>query len=205
MYLRYTGRPEGRLAIVGWLVGFSLWLIEQTEGQKQRTMFPLARANYSEPPDLKNRTSKPNYCDTFAESLKYRRLENAPWRGPRFARRCRMESTSACWAQPFGLTLCPATALDAAIPASALGVAVIFQTNSTGEKIFLVLESRATPLAQHCHKRLQTATLPPVATLTVAFKITPVAGDARAALDAVCRQQMILSGELRRALRPALR
>jgi hypothetical protein len=53
MYLRYTGRPEGRLAIVGWLVGFSLWLIEQTEGQKQRTMFPLARANYSEPPELK--------------------------------------------------------------------------------------------------------------------------------------------------------
>jgi hypothetical protein len=31
MYLRYTGRPEGRLAIVGWLVDFSLWFIEQTE------------------------------------------------------------------------------------------------------------------------------------------------------------------------------
>jgi len=116
-----------------------------------------------------------------------------------------MESKSASWAQPFGLTLCPATALDAAIPATVLGVAVIFQTSAAGEKSFLVLESRATPLRQHCHKRLQTATLPPAAELTIAFKIEPVADNSREALDAVCRQQIILAGELRRALRPALR
>ena len=85
-----------------------------------------------------------------------------------------MESKSASWAQQFGLTLCPATALDTAIPATVLGVAVIFHTGPAGEKVFLVLESRATPLRQHCHKRLQTATLPPVAELTVAFKIEPV-------------------------------
>jgi len=116
-----------------------------------------------------------------------------------------MESKSATWAQQFGLTLCSATALDAAIPAQGLGVAVIFQKNSAGEKIFLVLESRSTPLRQLCHKRLQTATLPPVAELTVAFKIEPVADDSREALDTACRQQIILTGELRRALRPALR
>jgi hypothetical protein len=116
-----------------------------------------------------------------------------------------MESKSDSWAQQFGLTLCPAAALDAAIPASVLGVAVIFQTSAAGEKIFLVLESRATPLRQHCHKRLLTATLPPVAALTVAFKVEPVADDSREALDAACRQQIILTGELRRDLRPALR
>jgi hypothetical protein len=140
-----------------------------------------------------------------AQIFYFRGLEDAPWRSARFARRCRMESKSASWAQQFGLTLCPATALDAAIPATVLGVAVIFHTSSADEKIFLVLESRATPLRQHCHKRLQTATLPPVAELTVAFKIEPVADDSREALDAACRQQIILTGELRRALRPALR
>ncbi|MEI6052573.1 MAG: hypothetical protein WCQ44_07730 [Opitutaceae bacterium] len=116
-----------------------------------------------------------------------------------------MESKSASWPQQYGLTLCPATAIDPTIPATALGVAVIFALHPAGEKTYLVIESRATPLRQQCLKRLKTATLPPVAELTIAFKIEPVADDSPAALDAACRQQVILAGELRRALRPALR
>ena len=84
MYLRYTGRPEGRLAIVGWLVGFSLCLVEQTEGRKQRTMFPLARANYSETPGLKNDRRSQILASKSAQLFNRRRLENAPWRRPWF-------------------------------------------------------------------------------------------------------------------------
>ncbi|MCX6953718.1 MAG: hypothetical protein NTV51_16325 [Verrucomicrobia bacterium] len=116
-----------------------------------------------------------------------------------------METNTAPWQERFGLTICPATAVAPTIPAAALGVAVIYAAPETGEQILLIIESRAKPLLGECERRLQTAKLPPLASLSVAFKAETLPDASAEAVHAACRAQVILAGELRRELRPAMR
>lgn len=118
-----------------------------------------------------------------------------------------MENQITTWPEKFGLTLCPATKINSEIPATELGVAVIYApaTSASAEKTFLVIESRARSLLAECERRLQTAKLPPLATLRVAFQADPLPDTSAEAVHASCRRQISLAGELRRALRPALR
>ncbi len=116
-----------------------------------------------------------------------------------------METKSAPWQERFGLTTCTAQTFDPAIPPTALGVAVIYEQAGAGEKIFLVVESRAGSLRDQCVKRLQTAKLPPVASLAVSFQAQILADASPEAVQAACRQQVALASELRRELRPAMR
>jgi hypothetical protein len=116
-----------------------------------------------------------------------------------------MTSSSTSWQERFDLTTCRADAIDPAIPPAALGVAAIYAHTTEGEKIFLVVESRAGGLRAHCAKRLLTAKLPPLASLTVAFKAELLPDASPEAVQAACRQQVALAGELRRELRPAMR
>ena len=116
-----------------------------------------------------------------------------------------MENKPAPWPEHFGLTSCAASAIDPAIPAKAWGVAVIYAPAADRETVFLVLESRAGSLRELCAKRLGTAKLPAVGSLRVAFKAEALSDPSPAAVHAACRQQLILAGELRRTLRPAMR
>ena len=118
-----------------------------------------------------------------------------------------METNTATWQERFGLTNCPAPGINPTIPPAALGVAVIYMTAATAmdEKIFLVIESRASGLRSQCERRLQTAKLPPLASLTVAFKAELLPDASPEAVHAACRAQVVLAGELRRELRPAMR
>ncbi len=112
-----------------------------------------------------------------------------------------MENSNQPWPERFGLTRCPAAAIKPAIAAEALGVAVIY----SAETVFLVIESRARSLRAECARRLAAAKLPPAETLTVAFWSEVLPETNREAVDAACRRQVILAGELRRGLRPAMR
>lgn len=47
-----------------------------------------------------------------------------------------METKTATWQERFGLTTCPAESIDPTIPPYALGVAVVYATEATGEKSF---------------------------------------------------------------------
>ena len=118
-----------------------------------------------------------------------------------------METKTETWQERHGLMICPATATAAAIAATALGVAVIYTpaTAETSEKIFLVIESRATALRSECARRLETAKLPSLASLVVAFKAEVLPETSPETIHAACRQQFSLAGELRRELRPAMR
>jgi hypothetical protein len=116
-----------------------------------------------------------------------------------------METKSASWQEHFGLTVRPASAIDREIPPTALGVAVIYASAPPREQIFLVIESRAGALLTQCNKRLQTAKLPPLDTLTVAFKAETLSEATPEAIHAACREQVVFAGELRRELRPAMR
>lgn len=116
-----------------------------------------------------------------------------------------METKPTTWQERFGLTTCPAELIDPTIPPSVLGVAVVYTVGAIGEKLFLVVESRSGSLRTQCARRLQTAKLPPGAPLTVAFQGQVLADDSPEAVDVACRQQVILAGELRRELRPAMR
>jgi hypothetical protein len=116
-----------------------------------------------------------------------------------------MKSPTARWQERFSLTTCPAEKITATIPADALGVAVIYLPGAAGEEIFLVIESRARSLRAQCEKRLQTAKLPAIADLMVAFKGELLPDASAEAIQAACRQQVALAGELRRELRPAMR
>lgn len=89
--------------------------------------------------------------------------------------------------------------------ATAPGVAVIYSSSAAGEKIFLVLESRASALRGQCEKRLLSGKLPPTPDLTVAFRSGLQADQSPEAVNAACREQVIFAGELRRELRPAMR
>lgn len=109
------------------------------------------------------------------------------------------------WQDRFGLKTCAADKTVTAIPPDAPGIAVVYAQTKTGETIFLVLESRAGSLRDLCVKRLQTAKLPPGTPLTVSFKIIGPDEKSPAAVSAACREQVILAGELRRELRPAMR
>jgi hypothetical protein len=116
-----------------------------------------------------------------------------------------MDKNSPTWQDRFELTTCAANAVASVIPEKALGVAVIYQAGEAGEKVFLVIDSRAKSLRAECERRLATAKLPPLETLSVSFREEPVADDSREALNAACREQVILASILRRELRPALR
>lgn len=116
-----------------------------------------------------------------------------------------MDNKTARWQDRFNLTTCPAGAIDPAIPATALGVAVIYEKTKAGEKIFLVVESRTSGLRDQCLKRLHTPKLPPVESLTVSYKAEILPDASPEAVQTACRQQVILAGELRRELRPAMR
>jgi len=116
-----------------------------------------------------------------------------------------MQTTPAPWPEKFALTICPATDLENAIPAGALGVAVVFAPAPAGETVYLVVESRARDLVGQCRRRLLTAGLPPVSALTVAFQAEVLPDASAEAIHAACRRQVTLAGELRRALRPAMR
>ena len=112
---------------------------------------------------------------------------------------------SSPWQKRFGFTTCDATEVATAIPATALGVAVVYAKTDDAETIYLVLESRAGSLRDFCVKRLQTAKIPAASALTLSYKILPTADASPEAISAVCREQVILAGELRRELRPAMR
>ncbi len=140
-----------------------------------------------------------------------------------------MQTTPAPWTEKFALTTCPAADLATAIPAGALGVAVVFAPAPVGESspyrqrgpalrvavvfapapvgeaVYLVVESRARDLVGQCQRRLLTAGLPPVSALTVAFQAEVLPDASAEAIHAACRRQVTLAGELRRALRPAMR
>jgi len=115
-----------------------------------------------------------------------------------------MSSHTAPWQDRFELKTCTAEKLTA-IPAKALGVAVIYEKTEDGERTFLVLESRSRSLRDICAKRLATAKIPPGTPLTVAFKTLKLADTTAEAVSAACREQFILAGALRRELRPAMR
>lgn len=116
---------------------------------------------------------------------------------------CGMDTTS--WQDRFDLKTCTAAGITKAIPAKALGVAVIYTRAAGSEKTFLVLESRSGSLRDLCAKRLATAKIPAGTKLSVAFKTVVPADTAPAAVGAACREQFILAGALRRELRPAMR
>lgn len=116
-----------------------------------------------------------------------------------------MENNPTIWQTRFGLTTCPASAIDAAIPPNIQGVAVIYARTEAAEKILLVLESRTGGLRQQCTRRLQAGKLPAVEQLTVSFKGAPLPDASPEAVHAACREQVIFAGELRRELRPAMR
>ncbi len=118
-----------------------------------------------------------------------------------------MESNPTTWQERFALTTCPASALASTLDPTALGVAVIYApaTADAGETVFLVIESRARALRTECERRLSMAKLPPLASLALAFKADAPSDATPEAVHASCRQQVIFAGELRRALRPAMR
>jgi len=115
-----------------------------------------------------------------------------------------MASKITPWQEHHGLTICPATAIDPEIPAAAWRRRDL-HAHGPAEKTFLIIESRAQSLRALCQKRLETAQLPPLAELTVAFKAEVVPDPTLSRLDAECRRQITLASTLRRALRPALR
>ena len=112
-----------------------------------------------------------------------------------------MENQTPPWPERFGLTLCSAADVATAIAANAVGVAVVY----SAESVFLVIESRARSLRTECLRRLTTAKLPTATQLTVAFRCEVLPETSREQIDAACRRQVVLAGELRRALRPAMR
>lgn len=115
-----------------------------------------------------------------------------------------MEKSSP-WQARFEFKTCAADQIASAIPANAPGVAVVYAKAGDAETIYLVLESRAGSLRDFCAKRLQTAKIPAASTLTISFKSMPPADASAEAVSACCREQVILAGELRRELRPAMR
>jgi hypothetical protein len=116
-----------------------------------------------------------------------------------------MDPLPAAWPQQFGLTTCVADRLEQNLPPAAWGVAVISGPGESGETIYLVIESRAGSLLTHCQRRLQSGKLPPIATLSVAFKAEVLEAPSPEAVQVACRQQVLLASELRRELRPAMR
>ncbi|CAM2798947.1 hypothetical protein [Rariglobus hedericola] len=116
-----------------------------------------------------------------------------------------MDPKTSPWQKRFELTTCSASEIATAVPPTALGVAVIYAPSDSGETIYLVLESRAGNLRDFCLRRLQNAKIPAGTPLTVSFKTMALADNSPEAVSAVCREQVILAGELRRELRPAMR
>lgn len=116
-----------------------------------------------------------------------------------------MENNTASWQDSHELTTCTTKGLVKAIPAKALGVAVIYAKQEAGDTIYLVLESRSGSLRALCQKRLETAKIPEATALHIAFKLIPAADDSPAAVSAACREQVIVASTLRRELRPAMR
>jgi hypothetical protein len=113
--------------------------------------------------------------------------------------------TTPPWQTRFELKTCTTAKMTTAIPAKAIGVAVIYAETETGETIYLVLESRAGSLRDFCVKRLATAKIPADTALKVAFKTMPLADSTPESLSAACREQVLIAGALRRELRPAMR
>lgn len=114
--------------------------------------------------------------------------------------------TPSAWAARFELTTCAASEIAEVIPPALPGVAVIYScADDETETIYLVLESRAGSLRDLCARRLETAKIPPGTALTVSFICLAPEGATPEAVAASCREQVILAGELRRALRPAMR
>jgi hypothetical protein len=116
-----------------------------------------------------------------------------------------MENKSETWQDRFALTTCAAAEIDQAIPLNASGVAVIYAESPSKETVFLVLESRTSGLRNQCARRLQTAKFPVGAALKISFRAEVLATKESEEMHAACRQQVILAGELRRELRPAMR
>ena len=116
-----------------------------------------------------------------------------------------MENKSETWQDRFALTTCAAAEIDQAIPPNASGVAVIYSESPAGETVFLVLESRTSALRNQCARRLQTAKFPAGVALKISFRTEVLATNEAEVMHEVCRQQVILAGELRRELRPAMR
>jgi hypothetical protein len=116
-----------------------------------------------------------------------------------------MKTKTATWQKRYGLTTCAATEVETAIPATALGVAVIYTLEAESEKFLLIIESRASSLRSQCVKRLASAKLPPGATLAVAFITEALSDPTPEAVHEACRRQVLLAAEMRRELRPAMR
>lgn len=116
-----------------------------------------------------------------------------------------MHRNTSSWQAQFELGTCAAGEIGQAIPPDLPGVAVIYAQADGRETIYLVIESRTGGLRDLCARRLGTAKIPAGTALTVSFKIIEPEGKTPEAVSASCREQLILAGELRRALRPAMR
>jgi hypothetical protein len=109
------------------------------------------------------------------------------------------------WQERFGLTACPASVVDQCIPPNLMGVAVVYAPHGDETKTYLVIESRAGDLLGQVERRMGTAGLPTAEELMVAFVVESSADFSPEELKAACRRQVIFAGEIRRALRPAMR
>lgn len=116
-----------------------------------------------------------------------------------------MDNITAPWQTRFDLTTCTAGEVDSALPERAAGVAVIYEATEPNGKVFLVIESRTGSLRAQCAKRLQTANLPPLSSLKIAYKLQSLDDCSPAEVESACREQVILAGTIRRELRPAMR
>jgi hypothetical protein len=116
-----------------------------------------------------------------------------------------METKLGTWQERFGLTTCAASDIEKAIPAAALGVAVIYTATHEEQKIFLVIESRAGSLRSQCARRLQTAKLPLGSSLMISFRADILPDSSPESVHSACRQQVIFAAEIRRELRPSMR
>ncbi|AKC82172.1 hypothetical protein IMCC26134_04155 [Verrucomicrobia bacterium IMCC26134] len=116
-----------------------------------------------------------------------------------------MDTNNKAWQERFGLTVCNADEIEKTIPANLMGIAVIYATTTSGDVVYLVVESRAGSLITQTARRLQTAKFPLGVNLRVAFKTDLSPDKSPAAIHEACREQVILAGAMRRELRPAMR
>ena len=118
-----------------------------------------------------------------------------------------MTNKLATWQKRFELTTCAAVDVEKSIPDNEIGIAVVYTQAAKGAEdvIHLVVESRSSSLRSQTLKRLQTAKLPALESLTVSFKTEALKDTTAETLHAACRKQVIRAAEMRRELRPAMR
>ena len=116
-----------------------------------------------------------------------------------------MDTNQKAWQERFGFTVCDAGEVGKKLAKDLMGIAAIYAGTTSGDVVYLVVESRAGCLLTQIIRRLQTAKFPDGANLKVAFKAGVLPDKSPAAIHEACREQVIFAGALRRELRPAMR